>query len=260
MLASSTSPPDHAGDMQSLLAALHASTGFLKGAVGDPLPGWHVPGADNRAAMESFHARLRERYPQAGGAFLAVRVWTNLLWQPAYVAFHGVHMVGALPDLSGMSQQFAGWDVDGFRLPVAPVLRASTELMIASAGRQLRRHADGVLEEINRFTKLKPVPAKRLLVDRMLGLLVRLAQQRPDLPVDKVKDHCASWLAAMELTGHGDLQTIRLRDGREAVISARKGCCLDYMIEPGSYCANCPKQDGAIRRQRQQEAAEEGYA
>ena len=31
----------------------------------------------------------------------------------------------------------------------------------------------------------------------------------------------------------------------------RKGCCLDYRIDPDRLCATCPKQDNALRLARQ---------
>jgi hypothetical protein len=35
------------------------------------------------------------------------------------------------------------------------------------------------------------------------------------------------------------------------VIVERKGCCLDYRIDPSRLCASCPKQDEAVRVERQ---------
>ena len=56
--------------------------------------------------------------------------------------------------------------------------RPDTEL-IDAAGAELRAMADAMLAEINTFARLKPVPARRLLADRMLGLMVRLAACAP---------------------------------------------------------------------------------
>ena len=53
--------PDRAG---------HAVTGFLKGEIGAPLPGWHHPGRDNGAVLDRLHAALAERYPEAGSGLL----------------------------------------------------------------------------------------------------------------------------------------------------------------------------------------------
>ena len=64
-----------------------------------------------------------------------------------------------------------------------------------------------------------------------------------------------AWLAAMGLVGQGDLESLMLADGREVLLIARKGCCLDYLAFPGTYCASCPKQDDDVRKTRQREDA-----
>ena len=120
--------------------------------------------------------------------------------------------------------------------------------------------ADAVLAEINTVTKLKRVPALRLLTDRMLGLMVRLKHFQPGLSVADQHRMCALWLDAMGLTGHGALETLELHDGRQVAIIARKGCCLDYLAFPDTYCASCPKQDDTTRRDRQRANAIEELA
>ena len=236
--------------------ALAASTsGFLKGAPGGHLPGWHQPGRDNRAFIETLHARLAAAYPEAGQPFHAVRLWTNLLWQPAYLAVIGVHVHGALPALARLSQARQNLDIDGYRLEPGPQYRAGTEAMIARAGGELRGMADAVLVEINAVTRLKRLPAMRLLADRMLGLMVRLGQYRPGTSIAEQHRYCALWLEAMGLAGQGSLETIDLPGGRQAAIVARKGCCLDYLAFPGTYCASCPRQEGALWRERQKQDA-----
>jgi siderophore ferric iron reductase len=234
-----------------LIATAAAATGFMKGAPGGPLPGWHHLGQDNRPFLETLYQRLEQSYPKAGQPFYAVRLWTNLMWQPAYLAVLAVHMHGAVPQISGMSQSRQNMDIDGFRLAPGPQWRGSTEEMIARAGAELRVMADAVLAEINTVTKLKRLPALRLLTDRMLGLMVRLRHYRPELGVEDQLRFCALWLEAMGLTGHGDLELLTLAGGQKVAISARKGCCLDYLAFPDTYCATCPKQDKAVRIARQ---------
>lgn len=242
---------DDAVALTRLLATLHRATGFLQGAPGAPLPGQHVAGSDNRAFLETLYARLQETYPHAGQPFYAVRLWTNLMWQPAYVAVLSVHAHGGLPAFARMAQSVRGIDVNGFRLPSGPQIKDDTERLIARAGTELREMADTVLGEINTLTKLKRVPALRLLTDRMLGLMLRLNHFVPGTGQAEQRRFCALWLDAMGLTGQGDLETIALQDGREVLLIARKGCCLDYLAFPGTYCASCPKQDDDVRLGRQ---------
>jgi siderophore ferric iron reductase len=239
-------------DLARFISTAATVTGFLKGTAGGPLPGWYRMGGDNAPFLRTLHDRVAAAYPQGGQPFFAVRLWTNLLWQPAYLAVIAVHVHGALPELTLLAQSRQNVDVDGYRLPAGPQFRGPTEEMIARAGRELRAMADALLAEINAVTKLKRVPALRLLTDRMIGLMVRLRQYAPGTTVADQYRWCALWLDAMGLTGHGGLETLVLADGREVAITARKGCCLDYLAFPDTYCSDCPrlKRDERLARQR----------
>lgn len=228
-------------------------TGFMQGAPGGHLPGWYTPGLDNGEFLRTLYARLEASYPHAGQPFYAVRLWTNLMWQPAYLAVIAAHLHGALPAVTTLSQARQNLDVSGYRLRPGPMVEGDLETLIAQAGKDLRAMGDGVLAEINTVTKLKRVPALRLLTDRMLGLMVRLKHYTPEITVDEQHRLCGLWLEAMGLTGHGALETLTLHDGQQVVIMARKGCCLDYLAFPDVYCATCPRQDDAVRQKRQRD-------
>lgn len=231
-----------------------STTGFLKGAPGGHLPGWHTLGEDNSGFLQALYDRLEASYPAAGQPFYAVRLWTNLMWQPCYLAAIAVHVHGALPDVTKLSQARQNNDIDGYRLKAGPQASGTTEELIVLAGRDLRRMGEAVLAEINTITKLKRLPALRLLTDRMLGLMVRMRHFRPDIDAAEQQRLCALWLDAMGLTGQGTLETLTLHDGRQVVITARKGCCLDYLAFPDTYCTSCPKQDDALRLKRQRDS------
>lgn len=232
--------------------ALGASvTGFLKGAPGGHLPGWYTVGADNRDFLETLLARLQSGYPHGGQPFHAVRLWTNLTWQPAYLAVIAAHLHGALPRVSTISQSRQNMDVDGYRLQPGPMEEGDTETLIALAGRDLRAMADTILTEINTVTRLKPLTAKRLLADRILGLMVRLKHFVPSITAAEQFHYCALWLSALGLEGQGGLEMLDLGNGQQAAIMARKGCCLDYLAFPERYCASCPKLDRAARHHRE---------
>jgi siderophore ferric iron reductase len=228
-------------------------SGFLKGAPGGHLPGWYTLGMDNGEFIRTLYARLEASYPEAGRPLYAVRLWTNLMWQPAYLAVIAVHLHGALPAVTGISQARQNIDINGYRLRPGPMVEGDLETLIAKAGKDLRTMGDAVLAEINTVTKLKRVPALRLLTDRMLGLMVRLKHYTPEITVADQHRMCGLWLDAMGLTGHGALETLTLHDGTEVAIMARKGCCLDYLASPDVYCSSCPRQDDAVRVQRQRD-------
>ncbi|WP_297103335.1 siderophore ferric iron reductase [uncultured Devosia sp.] len=233
------------------IALAGSATGFLKGAPGGPLPGWHSPGQDNRAFLEELYERLAVSYPEAGQPFHAVRLWTNLMWQPAYLSVIAVHLHGALPAVTTLAQARQNLDVNGYRLAPGPQMEGSTEELIARAGRDLRAMGDSVLDEINAVTKLKQTPALRLLADRMLGLMVRLKHFRPEISMAEQYRYCDLWLSAMGLEGQGGLETLDLPNGQQVAIMARKGCCLDYLAFPERYCASCPKLSDDERRNRE---------
>lgn len=237
------------------IATVQQATGFMKGAPGGALPGWHQMGQDNSAFLGKLHAHLAASYPQAGPPLYAVRLWTNLTWQPAYLSVIAVHLHGALPQVTRLSQAQRGIYVDSYRLAVGSQYRDSPEAMIARAGADLRAFADTIFAEVNGVVGLKRLPALHLLTERMLDLMVRLGHFQPHLGVAEQRYFCGLWLEAMGLTGLGDLEVIDLPGGRQAAIVARKGCCLDYLITPDRLCASCPRQKKAVRIARQRDNA-----
>ena len=238
-----------------LISTAATATGFMKGAPGDAPVGWHQLGRDNRDFYSGLHQRLAASYPGAGVPFYAVRLWTNLIWQPAYLGVIAVHLHGALPELGTIAQAPNGIYVSDYRLRPGPQYRDATEAMIGKAGQDLRRFAERVLAEINTFIPLKCRPALYLLAERMLSLMVRLRHFQPSLSLQEQLGFTTLWLEAMGLTGYGDLEVTRLPDGRDIAIVARKGCCLDYLITPDRLCASCPKQSKALRVMRQRDNA-----
>ncbi|WEK04025.1 MAG: siderophore ferric iron reductase [Candidatus Devosia phytovorans] len=238
-----------------LIATAAQVTGFMKGEPGVARSGWYQPGADNTAVLAGLYAALVATYPKAGPAFHAVRLWTNLLWQPAYLAVIAAHIHGAMPDLGGLSQQRRGIFVDGYRLLPGTQILGDPEALIANAGAQLRPVAEKMLAEVNVLAKLKPLPARRLFADRMLSLMVWLSHRRRDLPLEQVETYTALWLDALGLTGQGALQRVEGPQGQRLLIVRRKGCCLDYLIDATTYCSTCPKQDDTVRVARQTENA-----
>ena len=243
-------PTDAHAQTTRLIATAAAMTGFMKGEPGVARDGWYGPGAGNLGLLHQLRDTLAATYPEAGPPFWAVRLWTNLIWQPAYLAVIAVHLHGAVPDLSGLSQQRRGLYIDGFRLDPQPMKSADTVTMIAHAGSQLKTMTDAMLAEVNAVEKLRPLPAKRLLADRMLGLMVWLQQRDRRLSNEEIERFAALWLAQLDLTGQGALQTVEAR-GHRLVIVQRKGCCLDYLLDPAQLCATCPRQDDAVRVARQ---------
>ncbi|HEY8576705.1 MAG TPA: siderophore ferric iron reductase [Devosia sp.] len=234
-----------------LIATAARVTGFMKGEPGSARQEDYRPGGDNGAFLAELHGALRTTCSKAGAAFYAVRLWTNLIWQPAYLAVISVHFEGAVPDLTQLSQKRRGIYVDGYRLAAGKPITGETEALIEEASQQIKAMTATMLEEVNRELRLKPLPARRLLADRMLSLMVWLSQHRRDLSSETIERYAALWLAALELTGQGMLEPVAGPAGERLLIVKRKGCCLDYRIDPDRLCASCPKQDNEVRVARQ---------
>lgn len=244
-------PNDADSATTRLIATAAQVTGFMKGATGGPLPGWYVPGADNTTILTALDARLAHTYPDAGPAFRAVRLWTNFLWQPAYIAVIASHIHGSLPNLAKLTQRVDGIYASGYRLSASVQTSGSPEELIALSGAALRPFASHLLEEINSVTRLKPLPARRLLAHRIVSLLERLAHWQPQLSQAELQAFSAQWLEALGLEGQARLDQIAVPEGRSVLITTRKGCCLDYRVPPLAYCASCPKQGEEARIARQ---------
>jgi siderophore ferric iron reductase len=234
-----------------LIATAAQVTGFMKGEPGPARPGWYQAGGNNADFVAQLHQALVATYPAAGPAFWAVRLWTNLIWQPAYLAVIATHIHGALPDLDSLSQQRRGIYVDGYRLVPGVQSQGDVAARLERASAQLKMMSARLLDEVNTVVKLRPLPAQRLLADRMLSLMVWLRGRQPDLSVGEITAYSEAWMGALGLTGQGQLETVRAPDGRELLIVRRKGCCLDYLIDPTRLCASCPKQDNDLRVARQ---------
>jgi siderophore ferric iron reductase len=233
-----------------LIATAAQQTGFMKGEPGAPRDGWYVTGGDNALFLADLHAALVATYPRAR-PLRAVRLWTNLIWQPAYLSVIATHLHGALPALADLSQNRRGIYVDGFRLRPSEQWSGAVDDMITRAGADLAIFAQHAFAEVNRNETLKWLPARRLLAHRLLGLMVWLHQRRRDLAVETILEWSERWLAAAGLAGQGALELVPTADGQSVLIVRRKGCCLDYLVEPFAYCASCPKQDEAERLARQ---------
>jgi siderophore ferric iron reductase len=143
-----------------------------------------------------------------------------------------------------------GIERDGFRLVPQPMVTASPEAMIGLAATQLKALTDEMFVAVNALEKLRPIPARRLFADRMLGLMVWLGQRRRDLTPDAIEAYAVRWLDLLDLTGQGQLERVSAGQ-RTLLITRRKGCCLDYLIDPDRLCANCPRQDPQLRIARQ---------
>jgi len=245
-------PPDNLATAKFLVVA-RQNWSFLNGQLGMHQPGDITLGADNAQGFAKLLHNLQQRYASAGKPFWAVRIWTNLVWQPAYLAIVGVHHARILPDVCAISQKVVGADINGFVTTPTVMHTGPVEDLIDQAGADLRRFAEAMLAEASAYAKIKPTLARRLLADRILGLVLQLFQEDADYPVSKAQAIADRWLAAMGLTGASALEPIDGADGHPFLILDRRTCCLDYLLNPDALCVTCPKQGDELRHRRERE-------
>jgi siderophore ferric iron reductase len=245
-----TLAPDNLATARFLVVARQHRS-FLNGQLGVHLPGDLTMGADNSAGFAKLHLALQQRYAAAGKAFWAVRMWTNIVWQPAYLAFVAVHYARVLPDIASITQKVVGADVNGFTMAAGEMSKGEVGDLIDRAGADLRRFADAMLVEARAFANIKPLLARRLLADRILGLLLQFHYEEPERPLDQIEGLAARWLDAAGLAGLSGLEPVTMTDGRAMLILKRRTCCLDYLLDPDALCVTCPKQTEALRHARE---------
>ena len=244
--------PDNLATAKFLVVA-RQNWSFLNGQMGLHQPGDITMGADNAAGFAKLLHNLSQRYAAAGPAFWSVRVCTNLVWQPAYLAIAAVHHARVLPDISTITQKVVGADISGFVLAPGTMYKGALEDLIDQAGADLRRFADAMLAEARTDANVKPLLARRLLADRILGLVLQLHQEDADYPVAEVEAIAQRWLTAMGLAGMSGVETIDMADGSPFLILKRRTCCLDYLLDPDALCVTCPKQSDELRNRRESE-------
>lgn len=246
-------PPPTLGRQRlaALLAATEQVTPLLKGELGCPRePGWIGPGQDNAATLRELYGQIRAAHPEAGAAYWSASTWNHLNWQPVAVALLSVHGFGLVPDIGSMAQRHGPDGIAGFRLSAREPQQGGRQHLIATAGAMLRGLAEAIIEELVRlqrqagrdFLAVKPVMARRLLADRLLGLMIRLDRMKPGLFTGCLKANADLWLRATDLDGASGLQAIRLQNGREQFVLDRRACCMNYLRADGEVCESCPTQ------------------
>ncbi|MFC1456515.1 MULTISPECIES: siderophore ferric iron reductase [Microvirga] len=250
-------------DLDNLFSAATGLVPILQGEVGDHAAGWVSPGADNAATLRQLYAVIRETNPEAGAAFWSASCWNHLNWQPVAIALLAVHHFALLPKVGCMSQCLRQGGVGGFRLPSPHCIRGARKHLVREAGCQLRELAESLIADMSRLAKeahkqefatVKQITAKRLLADRILGLLLRIGRHDPSLGNEELQDCACAWLEAAGLESMSALSPITLSDGREQLILERKACCMAYLCADGAICESCPTQQSRdMRLQRQKD-------
>lgn len=251
--AARIAPPSSSHEIALLFAAAKKHVASLAGEIGAHQAGWITPDRDNRASISALHQAIRSQFPEAGKAYWATRCWNMLTWQPAVLAVLAVHGLGFLPDLRRLSQRPAEGMVAGYRLPHSRLIRSGPEHLIEQAGGAVAELCGRLFADLGEVATVKPLNAKRLLADRILGSLAHLPQMADGPDTARTLHYAELWLEAASLSGMSSLAVAKLSNGREQPVLDRKACCLHYCVPGAELCASCPKQPDAVRFARMRE-------
>lgn len=209
-----------------------------------------VADADSTFVIAALYQFWQSDCPEGGQPYWSVRCWTMLIWQPVYLAVASVHGAGLMPALRLFRQKVNDGVVAGFNFTDKALFKGPQDALIATAGGELRKVADALLNQLVTVAKLRRLSAMRLLADVVLAALVRLQDCIPGMDNQRVQTLSQRWLAAMDLTGQSRLMPITLASGREQLALDRKGCCMHYRRHDGELCATCPKLKMSVRLER----------
>lgn len=242
------SPPFAAdAGLSALFRATESFVPGMRGGVGPPRRGEISALHGNGAALADLLDAVRADQPRAGHGYWRLRVWALLEWQPAAIAVMGVHLFDLSPPLQSVSLIPRGAGVLGYRFADPVARHGAGALEHAAAG--LRALSERLLADLRPLAPVRPELARRLLADRVLGVILRLARARPGAFPDGPEAAAARWLAAAGLEGASVLERIPCRGG-DAPILRRRACCLAYMRDDGVLCDSCPHLPDDERRAR----------
>jgi siderophore ferric iron reductase len=250
-------------NLDDLFAAAVGLVPILQGEVGDHDAGWVSPGSDNGVTLRQLYAGIRDENPEAGTAFWSASCWNHLNWQPVAIALLAVYRFAFVPKVGRMSQCLRPGGVGGFRLPSPHCARGARKHLIREAGCQLQELAESLIADMSRLAKettkqefatVKRITTRRLLADRILGLLLRIGQLDSCLGSEELQDDAYAWLEAAGLEAMSALRPITLSCGREQLVLERKACCMAYLCARGMICESClTQQSEDVRLRRQKE-------
>lgn len=234
-----------------MAARLHPGLNGTAGPSGEP---GLAHGVDNTGVVAAVHSVWAQAHPEAGQPYSAVRTWTLLIWQPVFLAVLGVHGTGAVAPVDRLWQRVEQGIVAGFQLPEPwPTAPGPETERIREAAARLLRARDGLLADLKRVTRIKPLIANRLMADILLMALQRMAAGLDGVGNERVQAWGEAWLAAIGLRDQSRFLPLQLPDGQEVLGLERRACCMHYRRDDGAYCSSCPKLAQAERTRRQLE-------
>ena len=233
-------------ELDDLLALAGRLVPGLDGRVGAPAAPGIRPGASNADAIARLRDWWRERHPEAGPHYLALRCWGLLIWQPVYLCVIAAHRSGIVPDLTRLSQPVANGFIAGYTMERHEPLHGGLEQRLDAAATQLREIGALFHRELGAALRLNPRAAACMQADCVLSAL--LAARTGVSAADNAwaAAAAADWLARLGITGRSGYLSYQRRS-LPAIAVDRQVCCHHFRRSDGDYCSTCPKLDIAER-------------
>ncbi|WP_447919693.1 siderophore ferric iron reductase [Achromobacter aegrifaciens] len=233
-------------ELDDLLALAGGLVPGLDGRAGPPAAPGIRPGASNADAIARLRDWWRERHPEAGPHYLALRCWGLLIWQPVYLCVIAAHRSCIVPDLTRLSQPVANGFIAGYTIERHEPLRGGLDERLDVAATQLRAVGAMFYRELGETLRLNPRAAACMQADCVLSALLAA---RPGVSAADnawAAEAAAHWLMRLGISGSSGYLTYQ-RGPLPAIAVDRQVCCHHFRRSDGDYCSTCPKLDIAER-------------
>lgn len=191
-------------------------------------------------SIQRLFDNLKQSHPEAGSAYWLTRTWTLLCWQPIYVAFIAIYSCRGLPPLSSIAQHVQPNFISGYQFPSESYYEGTEQELIDRAGKDLNLLFDYFRQEMNQWTRIRPGFTRHLFADGVLGCLVKLNQNIPDLSGEYLLNQAQQWLKACELP-EKLIRSLSYCESTKALTLVRTSCCLVYKCQGRQLCRDCPR-------------------
>lgn len=189
-------------------------------------------------ALSSYWQRA---YPEAGPHYAALRCWGLAIWQPLYLCVIAAHLGSGVPRLSGLMQPVVDGFPKGYALPVHEPLAGGFSQRQHDAASELRMFCRTMRGALMPKVGLHLSAADKLQAECVLGALLLVSRQQPEMKTPDVIMHGRSWLALLQVTGGCDFLAYHARDGTPSLALDRQVCCHHFRRDDGEKCSTCPK-------------------
>lgn len=200
--------------------------------------------SDNDEALRlssALSSHWQRAYPEAGPHYAALRCWGLAIWQPIYLCVIAAHLAPAVPRLSGLTQPVVEGFPKGYALPMHKPLAGDFQQRQHDAASELLSFCRTMRTALMPKVGLHLSAADKLQAECVLGALLLVSRQQPEMTTPDILMHGRSWLGLLQVTGGCDFLAYRARDGTPSLALDRQVCCHHFRRDDGEKCSTCPK-------------------